>query len=371
MTLVQIAFPEGTHTFVSENGDLDVQPLDHAALAAIVTRTETEVSVVLRGLRQADADGELIPNTPKVDAKFPWAPYRNVTFFGLTLGGWVPPVFGNGRVALLDRNMIFRLRNLALSGESLETDTSAPDWLYQVFAASQFEVSPAMHLLEGDRRRPPTLAEMTLEMHSLTAELKARMPNAKLHELGSAELLALHATGIERHTTTKSVIVFLLAVVPLLVNPSPPKARPALEEQIFAAAQCAGLGRRALCVLAALSCIYEDPRLPGGPIYRVGRALIKPRQSFSEQHAYNAASDLAALELLINSNSLLIDYRGVFFTEDVGLAAFWTALQPRDAVVENTTAGKARTTVTLTLTQALLPGLSNEERADLVERLQC
>jgi hypothetical protein len=163
---------------------------------------------------------------------------------------------------------------------------------------------------------------------------------------------------------------FLLEVAPLLAHSEKSAARQVLEDKVFAAAQRAGLRRTELCVVAALSCIYEDPQLPGHKVYRPGRAVLKPKPSYSAEQAHNAAADLTSLELLVNSTTMLQDYRGVFFTEDVGLVAFWSALEAREPTVPNTRPGKARTTLTVTLSEALLPGLSEEQRADLAQRLQ-
>jgi len=67
---------------------------------------------------------------------------------------------------------------------------------------------------------------------------------------------------------------------------------------------------------------------------------------------------------------MLVDYRGALFIEDVGLTVFWAALQGRAPTVESSGSGRARATVDVTLSDALLPALTTEERARLAQRLQ-
>ena len=371
MNFMQIQTPEGNRSFFTNQSHFDVEPLGHAALAALVTGTDAAIPLTIRDVYEADASGAPIPGGPSLNASFSMTYRGKVRFFGLVVGGWQPPLIGNGRVALLDRNMVHRLKSLVpVPDDDSGPDPESPEWLYRLFAEGSFEVSPAAHLLEGRSKRQPTLEEMTLEMQSLVAELKSRLPNARLHELGQAELAALHAILLERQGLTEKKTTFLLEVAPLLAHSEKPAARPALEDKVVAAAQRAGLRRTELCVVAALSCIYEDPQLPRHKVYRPGRAVLKPKPIYSEEQAHNAAADLTSLELLVNSTAMLKDYRGVFFTEDVGLVAFWSALEAREPTVASTRPGISRTTLTVTLSQALLPSLSKQQRADLAQRLQ-
>lgn len=370
MPVLSFDLPGGPRVIVSERNHFDVVPLDHDALAALLADPSAQLPIVIRDVLEADLEGVPIPSGPRSTATFPLTLNAELKFFGLVVGGWVPPILGNGRVALLDRNMVYRLRNRPPPNPEPDLeDRESPAWLYRIFAESHFEVSPAIFLLEGSKRRAPTLDEMTSEMQSLLLDLKARLPNAKLHELGPVELQALHGLQLDRIGGNERTISFLLEVAPLVAMPVKAEKRRAVEDQVFAAAARAAVQRSSLSVVAALSCLYEDPQSPPGCVYRPGRAVLKPKPQYSEQDAYNANADLDALELLVSSTTLLVGYHGVFFTEDVGLVAFWTALSAKHAYAEPTSPGKARTTVVLTLTKALVPSLSEDERAELGLRL--
>ncbi len=94
--------------------------------------------------------------------------------------------------------------------------------------------------------------------------------------------------------------------------------------------------KTSLCFIAALSCLYEDPQLPAGPVYRPGRAVLKPKPAYGVAQAHNATADLLALEFLVNTYTMLRDYGAVFFTQDIGLSAFWTGLEVRDLAATDT-----------------------------------
>jgi hypothetical protein len=370
MNFVQIGTLDGVRSFTTSESHFDVQPLGHADLATFLTEANAGVPVTLRRVHEVTQDGSQVLDGPLLDVSLSLTYHGQVRFYGLVVGGWLPPLIGNGRVALLDRNMVHRLKILTpASNDGSEPDPTAADWLYRMFSKGTFEVSLAAHLLEGRTKRQPTLQEMADEMQGLAAKLKANLPNAKLHELGPDRLRSLHALLLERQDHAEKKTAYLLEVAPLLAHPVGPAARRALEDRVFDSAHRAGLRRTDLCVVAALSCIYEDPELPGHKVYRPGRAVLKPKPVYSRQQAHNALADLATLELLVNSTTMLVNYGGVFLTEDVGLVAFWSALEASEPVVWDTRPGMAQTTLTMTLSHALVPGLSEEERADLAERL--
>lgn len=361
----------GTFDYVSEGDTFNIAPLGHVALTELVTGSRPSVPVALRGLLQVDEQGEPQRDKDRVNATLDWAPDGGVDFFGLTIGGWVPPILGSGRVALLDRNMVAELRAMPVPAEGdAPPAVGSPGWLYRAFADSCIEVSPAVHLMEGNMRRAPTLEEMAVEMQTLVGELKTRMPKAELHELGPVELKALHEVVVEREAVRQRETAFLTQVAPRLAEPVATAARRRVEQEVLQSAERNGLGRLSLVVLAALSCIHENSSHGRSKVYRVGRAVLKPKKNYSEGNAYNALADLSALELLVNTASVLQDYRGVLFTQDVGLAAFWSALEVSAPTAESTGPGRVRASVTMELSEALLPSLSESERVELKERLR-
>ena len=367
MNFLLADLPGGPRCFATDEPHFNVKPLGHSSLVALTTEPDPELPVVLQRVYETTVDGARLPNQPLVDVSIPFTYWGKTNFFGLVPGGWIPPVIGNGRVALLDRNMVHRLRTLEPREE--EVGPESPEWVYRQFAEASFEVSIATHALEGKWRRAPTLEEMAAELATATAELQAVLPNAKVHRLGDKELRALHALLTERAPLTEKMRQFLIQVAPLLAFSVKRAARRALEEKVFQTADTLGLRRTNLSVIAALSCVYDDPQLPAGDVYRPGRAVLKPKPVYGPEQAHNATADLMALELLVNTHSMLQDYGGVFFTQDVGLAAFWKGLRVQEPVMERTGPSTGRSNVNITFSEELFPTLSEAERSELVGRI--
>lgn len=367
MNFVTLDLSGGPRHFVTDEPHFDVKPLGHLNLVDLTTDAGAELPVTLLGVYETTADGVRLAGVPLVDVTVQFRYRGKANFFGLVPGGWVPPVIGGGRVALLDRNMVHRLRTLEPRQDEVGPDS--PEWVYRQFAEASFEVSLATHALEGKWRRAPTLDEMAHELATASAEVQAVLSKAKVHQLGDRELRALHALLTERATLTEKTQQFLIQVAPWLAFSVKRTERRAVEARLLKAATDLGLRKTDLSVIAALSCLYDDPTLPAGDVYRPGRAVLKPKPSYGREQAHNATADLAALELLVNTHSMLHNYGGVFFTQDVGLAAFWTGLRVRKPEMERTGPSTGRSTVDVTFSQELLPTLSEEERADLVGRL--
>jgi hypothetical protein len=367
MNFVLLDLADGPRCFATDEPYFTIEPLGHSSLVALTTEPNPELSVVLKRVYETTVDGARLPNQPLADVTIPFTYRGKANFFGLVPGGWIPPVIGNGRVAMLDRNMVHRLRTLEPRVD--EVGPESPEWAYRQFAEASFEVSIATHVLEGKWRRAPTLEEMSTELSTVSAELQAVLPNAKVHQLGEKELRALHALLTERAPLTEKMQQFLIRVAPLLAFSVKRAERRALEEKVLQIADTSGLRRTNLSVIAALSCVYDDPQLPAGDVYRPGRAVLKPKPSYGPEQAHNATADLMALELVVNTYSMPQNYGGVFFTQDVGLAAFWTGLRVQEPALEITGPSTGRSTVNVTLSEELFPTLTEAERAELVGRI--
>jgi hypothetical protein len=113
---------------------------------------------------------------------------------------------------------------------------------------------------------------------------------------------------------------------------------------------------RSLVVLAILSCLYE--RIDGSG-FTAARKIIKPRTTYTRQNAYNALSDLRALEIFVSGLGF---QRGPFAlcTCDRAIAAFWCGLNAHDHRWEN-----EQFSFTMGLTEDLFPRLGEADRVAL------
>jgi hypothetical protein len=85
-----------------------------------------------------------------------------------------------------------------------------------------------------------------------------------------------------------------------------------------------GLNMPSLLVIAVFSCFFESQDGSGHPI---ARRLLNPREGYTDQDAFNALSDLGALELYIFLSTLRQPPTSLC-TCDRAMAAFWCVLGP-------------------------------------------
>jgi hypothetical protein len=146
---------------------------------------------------------------------------------------------------------------------------------------------------------------------------------------------------------------FLVAVAPRLMASVAKERRFNTWQWILAKADEAGVSRKSLSVLAALSCLV---RPQGNPAKR----LLKPSADFNEKRAYNALCDLRAVELFVYTLALFSELPATLCTKDRNLALFWVGLEIHNIRLDQ----KKHPTFELRYDR-LLPDLTAEEIASL------
>lgn len=296
--------------------------------------------------------------------------------FGLVSGGWVPLPWAHKKVAWLDSNLIIDIE------KALRSEGSAP-WAARdrgiagTLGLDTLSISPILLAMEGAFRRKLSYMELVAELKRATSILRRALPSSKIDEFSTESRRALYRELQSNSTRFSADMRLLQAAAPLVANTVAPDKRGRVEKEILriAVGICKERGTPAL--LALLSCLYESPE--GNPaslnsaqrrVLQPGRALIKPKASYGPEDAYNACTDLSFMRLLWATEALVPGYEPVLYTADVGLVAFWTALQP---VALEVTSGKAKGRVNLsmkfTLNDEFFQGLSPDEIAALGSRL--
>jgi hypothetical protein len=340
-----------------------VKPLDFAQLVAILDSDRPSFPVEIRNLTATSAASGLPTGKPlvlngNIDAES--APIA----FGLVEGGWLPMPWANKRIALLDRNVVIKLEKLqaSVAGQN-------PALLTQWLGLDTETVSPLLFALEGSRRRPPTQFEIRAELGRAQKALAHLLPGAKVQQVGPLQRAALHRMGLEQAEFRAKATRFLVKAAPLVANRVKPALRHALEAKVAALAAAEGIRRGCLAFLAVVSCIYDSNPPAAHKAATPGRAVLKPKPSFSSEDAYNALADLSFLEMMFNVGALFTDLSFVLYTADAGLAAFWTALQPFERELAQLGNGVSRTTMTFNMTCGLYPDLSDDEAQALSNRI--
>jgi hypothetical protein len=282
-----------------------------------------------------------------------------VTVYALQIGGWLPLPFTSCRMLLLDRNIVSTLKTI--DGGSTRGDAEANKWWLDFLNSSRFMLNPILYAMEANRQRMPFYDEFRVTFDEASNVLTKACPGAQRIEFADVQYRAIYQTVLDFHERYGREREFLFRTVPLICQRQPSHKLTLTENQILRAASTAGLEKLSLVVVAALSCLYERS---DGAEPRIGRNVIKPAASYSEQNAYNAIADLRALEFLGMANAFE-RVNTALCTRDKYLAAFWCAANVGKPRWEGTTFR-----CSVQPDEELFPRLQKDEIEDLNDRLR-
>lgn len=355
----------GERILYAPKGDtFNVRPLGFTELAAAIS-TEKPVfdiefdDVEIRESSLGHAPGDL------VNLKKSFTHKGRVEVFGLVLGGWLPLPWAHKQVAWVDRNIV---RAIA---KTVGTNFRLP-WADAGVGLGQDvnRISAVLYAIEGGLQRTQTFDEMNASLDEGTGILKTVLPTWQVEELSDLMRRALFQELERLHEIAARSEELLSFAAPLVVQPVRATKRRFIEGQILKKARDTKASN--LVVFALLSCLYDNtPSRPTHKASTPGRAILKPSQLLEAEGRYNALADLLHIELMLGAIAAIPNYQPVLYTRDVGLAAFWTALAPRDPSTGPASAqGLVAPRWNLSLSPMLLPALTARECSDLVRRLE-
>ncbi len=342
----------------------DVQPLDFGQLLRAVDPAAPSFDVVIRNAKAPVASTGLAQDGP-LTLRTQMACNGPILAFGLVEGGWLPMPWAHKRIAWLDRNVVIALEKLQANAP----ESAPPHWLTEHLGLDTEQVSPILFALEGSKKKRPTPFEIRAELGRATKALSRLLSGANIQTFDRSHQAGLYRLLLEDAEYHAKATRLLRRAAPLVVNRAQLSERRKVEEAVLAVAREEGVRIDCLPVLALLSCVYDEPTPTKQKATTPGRAVIKPRANYTNEDAYNALADLFFLELLFNAHGLFEDLEPVLYTQDVGLAAFWTVLQPCRKHVTHLPHGRSKVTVTFNIAPGLFPVLSEEDTLELSARL--
>ena len=281
-----------------------------------------------------------------------------VSIFALVDGGWLPPPFVTPANFLVDRNVVasfVRIRQRVAG-----SDLKQGDWWFEFFREFAVLINPAPYALEGNKQRAPSFDEFRLAFEEASLEISKQLPGAKLvqyediHFKAAFALITDSADRLERETE------FLVRTIPLVAHRVSDSRLEKVRAQILSTAKQLRLKTHSLAPLAVLSCLYEKV---DGSGFLAARKLLKPGTTYTRKAAYNALSDLRAVEMFMASLGFNRE-PFAFCTCDRAIAAFWCGLNGHDSHWEN-----ERPSFTVSLTEDLFPRLGESARENLALEL--
>ena len=292
------------------------------------------------------------PAELKTTVNFP----HQVSVFALVDNGWLPPPFVTPSNFLVDRNVISTLEKI--SNGSTRLDVVATNWWLGFFESKNILFNPILYALEGSERKTPSFSEFVSSFDNATIEIKKTLPKISVVSYNYEHYKAAYRLITDLSDRTKKEIAFLVCIAPLIASRVSSCDLSVLQNQILLQAKNCGL-TTTFSVLAALSCLYES-----NEAFSVGRKLLKPCTNYTEKDAYNALSDLRAIEIVAVSRAAISE-KFFLCTCDKALALLWCGLSPTNAEYM----GSNSFTMTVNLNEKLFPRLPRESVVELREKL--
>jgi hypothetical protein len=335
---------------VAENGEVtDIFPQYSKPLKysdVVENHNDHHIEFVGESIIQKDSFKEKVSHTISSTINF-----RNPTsIYALVEGGWLPLPFVQPPNFLFDRNVISTLAKIV--DGSIRQDVYHTNWWLSFLNNSAIIINPILYAWEGDSRKIPTYPEFCDHFYKGSKLISAVLPKANINKFQDEHFKAAYTTVLDLSKLQKKEVKFLLHAVPLIINRAPTSKLKQYWQNLANKARELRLNNRSLAVIVAYSCLFERQ---DGSGCLVGRRILKPRKGYTEQDAYNALSDLRALELFICSCGLEQKPMSLC-TCDRAITAFWCLINPHSIMYEN-----GKFTYSVTFSEDLFPRLHSEE----------
>jgi hypothetical protein len=269
---------------------------------------------------------------------------------GLVRGGWLPSALAATResaVILPDRNIITEIAGRFDGGKRVGRD---PDFL-DLFEDDPVRINPMLYAMEGNGRVLPAPEAARAQLEEAVEKLGRALPQATLMVgPGSIEGLLGLIEDVRPGMARKQA--FLRHVAPILAAPVARHQVDRRWQEVLTAAKDFGVTNASLVVLAVLSTLVNQGRC-------AAKSLLKFHDTYSEADAYNALSDLQALDLLLYCLAFFPDTHTQLCTADRNLALFWVGAGASDIVRDGNGIH-----FTLTPHEAILPKVYAERWAE-------
>jgi len=241
---------------------------------------------------------------------------------GLVRGGWLPsPLAATQEKAIVipDRNIVSEVSGRFDGGQTVGRE---PDFL-DLFAGMQVKISPVLAAIEGNGRAFPMPAEAREQLDEVVKKFKRALPQATLM-VGPYSLKGLLGLIEDMRPGFEREQMLLKELAPSLSKPTARHKMDARWDAVFEAVDRHQVPRSSLLVLAMLSALVH----PTGQC--ASKRLLKPHANYTDGDAYNALSDLMALELLLYVLAFFPEFETQICTKDRQLALFWVGVGAHD-----------------------------------------
>jgi hypothetical protein len=331
-------------TFVRPLGPRDIRALEADKKSALEMELEAdEINVDgMKKLGRAKLKANVVFNKPAM-------------IYALVQGGWLPMPFAIPPRFLVDRNVVISLRKIREGKVGAKAECL--QWWTNFFSEGIGMFNPLPFAFEAGFRRKPTMAEFMSAYDEGVTELLHALPNCHIVKFADTNYKAAYAQLEAFDGRSDREVSFLQETCPFVTQRHSRREEAKVAETIVRSADRFGLNRASLTVLAVLSCLYEDVH---GTPPSIGREVLKPKNVYTEDDAFNAISDIRHIEIAAAGQTYFKQEAFALCTCDRPLALLWSALSMRG---ESPSGGAIE--FTYDLTTDLFSRLTEAELLDL------
>jgi hypothetical protein len=303
--------------------DVDIRPRTYEELASAKLHAGITIPLEMYNGRIVETDVEGVDTSQYAHITATLVSPFTSKAIGLVRGGWLPSPLAATRqnaVILPDRNIITEIAGRFDGGKKVGR---APDFL-DLFEDDPVHINPMLFALEANGRALPTPDVARAQLEEAVAKLRKALPVATLM-VGPSSIDGLLGLIEDVRPSMARKQAFLGHVAPVLAAPVARRNIDRHWEDILAAARDCGVVLGSIVVLAVLSALVNPGR-------SAAKSLLKFQTDYSDADAYNALSDLQALELLLYCFAFFPERHTQLCTADRNLALFWVGAGASDIV---------------------------------------
>ena len=305
--------------------DVDIRPRTYEELATAKLHAGITIPLEMYNGRIVDTDVEGIDTSKYAHITATLVSPFTAKAIGLVRGGWLPSALAATRetaVILPDRNIITEIAGRFDGGKKVGRD---PDFL-DLFEDDPVRINPMLFAMEGNGLALPARDAARAQLEEAVGKLRKALPMATLM-VGPGSIDGLLGVIEDVRPGMVRKQAFLRHVAPILAAPVARRDIDRRWQEILAAARDFGVVEASLVVLAVLSTIVNPARC-------AAKSLFKFHAAYSDADAYNALSDLQALDLLLYCLAFFPDMHTQLCTADRNLALFWVGAGASDIAQE-------------------------------------
>ncbi len=301
--------------------DVDIRPRTYEELASAKLHAGITIPLEMYNGRIVETDVEGIDTSKYAHITATLVSPFTAKAIGLVRGGWLPSALAATRetaVILPDRNIITEISGRFDGGKRVGRD---PDFL-DLFEDEPIRINPMLFAMEGNGRTLPTPEAARGQIEEAVAKLRQALPAATLM-VGPGSIDGLLGVIEDVRPGMARKQAFLRHVAPILAAPVARRDVDRRWQEVLTAAKDFGVEQASLVVLAVLSTIVNPARC-------AAKSLLKFHVTYSDADAYNALSDLQALDLLLYCLACFPEMHTQLCTADRNLALFWVGANASD-----------------------------------------